>query len=736
MPDGYSANGVSPGDADDLFGGETGNGVVDPAAAAAEDGADAAAPEGMWLTASTWLPGELLEALGRCIPGEDGTPAVTTAFCQGGPLDTMPPGPALATFLAEATSPRGAATHPEGVSADPTETCAEHDATAEAGSTAGSPDGAGAGSDGTGAGSDGTGLTGRMRALTARAPTGRARALTGRALTGRMRALTAHGAGSTAGGSGDTADGSDRTGACGPEDVAGASQLPGLAACGDDALIGIIRGWRKIASLAAGCEMAAVAELAGRRYVQAKAAGEWDSSAIDGAADEVAAALTLTGRSAQLLLDRAAALAELPATAAALRAGRIDMPKVLVILTGLAGQDPELARAIEAQLIGRAPAQTTGQLRAALNRALIAADPKAAERRRQDEEKQARIERAPEFGGVTASLTGRYLPVPETVAAWNHVTAVARQLRDAGAEGTLDQLRVQVYLALLSGQAALPAEQPGPGEAENANVGAAVPSPAGSTAPERAAPEVTAPDTARDDDPVTEGSAAAGPGAPARTPPAASRAGGVTGTVNLTIPLTTLLGLTDSPGDLGGFGPITARTARDLAASTLGNPAVRWCVTATDDNGLPIGHGCATHVRAGQRGGHSSRSPSGSGPPGDPGWAFTIKLSALAVAECSHQRESSHYRLSPLLSHLIQIRNATCTAPGCRMPAVKCDSDHTQPYDQGGRTCECNTGPLCRHHHRVKQSEGWHLMQTEPGVFAWVTPSGWTYFTGPESLAA
>jgi hypothetical protein len=27
------------------------------------------------------------------------------------------------------------------------------------------------------------------------------------------------------------------------------------------------------------------------------------------------------------------------------------------------------------------------------------------------------------------------------------------------------------------------------------------------------------------------------------------------------------------------------------------------------------------------------------------------------------------------------------------MPAVKCDSDHTQPYDQGGRTCECNTGP-------------------------------------------
>ena len=138
MPDGYSANSVSPGHADDLFGGEIGNGVVDPAAAAVEDGADAAS-EGMWLTASTWLPSELLEALGRCIPGEDGTPAVTTAFCQGGPLDAMPPGPALATFLAEATGPRGATTRPEGLSAESTDTPAEHGATAETGSTGAGP---------------------------------------------------------------------------------------------------------------------------------------------------------------------------------------------------------------------------------------------------------------------------------------------------------------------------------------------------------------------------------------------------------------------------------------------------------------------------------------------------------------------------------------------------------------------------------------------------------------------
>ena len=130
------------------------------------------------------------------------------------------------------------------------------------------------------------------------------------------------------------------------------------------------------------------------------------------------------------------------------------MPKTLVFINGLAGQDPALARAIEARLIERAPALTTGQLRAALNRDLLAADPEAAERRRQTEEKQARVERCPEQGGVTASLSGRNLPVPATVAAWNHVTAVARGLRRSGASGTLDELRVLVYLGLLSGQAA------------------------------------------------------------------------------------------------------------------------------------------------------------------------------------------------------------------------------------------------------------------------------------------
>ena len=45
--------------------------------------------------------------------------------------------------------------------------------------------------------------------------------------------------------------------------------------------------------------------------------------------------------------------------------------------------------------------------------------------------------------------------------------------------------------------------------------------------------------------------------------------------------------------------------------------------------------------------------------------------------------------------------------------------------------CQCNHSPLCRHHHRCKQAEGWSLEQPEPGVLAWRTPTGRTYTVTP-----
>ena len=39
--------------------------------------------------------------------------------------------------------------------------------------------------------------------------------------------------------------------------------------------------------------------------------------------------------------------------------------------------------------------------------------------------------------------------------------------------------------------------------------------------------------------------------------------------------------------------------------------------------------------------------------------------------------------------------------------------------------------PLCRHHHQVKQAQGWTLTQPAPGVLVWLTPAGRRYTTLP-----
>jgi hypothetical protein len=112
------------------------------------------------------------------------------------------------------------------------------------------------------------------------------------------------------------------------------------------------------------------------------------------------------------------------------------------------------------------------------------------------------------------------------------------------------------------------------------------------------------------------------------------------------------------------------------------------------------------------------------------------ELTPVARGSCQHAQAEHRYRPSRQLAHLVKARNTTCTAPGCGRRAARCDLDHTDPHHDGGRTCECNLAPLCRHHHRCKQAEGWWLEQPEPGVLVWHTPAGRTYTTTPTQYAA
>jgi Domain of unknown function (DUF222) len=180
-----------------------------------------------------------------------------------------------------------------------------------------------------------------------------------------------------------------------------------------------------------------------------------DTGAAAHADAELAAALTLTRHAADQLLSLAVALSRLPATHAGLAAGDVDPPRAKVIAAELTGLTDEHAAAVEAAIIGAAPGQTTGQLRAATRRAVHSADPAAARRRKEQALRQARIERWTEPAG-TAALAGRDLPPAAVLAADANLTALAQQLKKAGAEGSLDTLRAQIYLALLTGPGQLP----------------------------------------------------------------------------------------------------------------------------------------------------------------------------------------------------------------------------------------------------------------------------------------
>jgi hypothetical protein len=106
-------------------------------------------------------------------------------------------------------------------------------------------------------------------------------------------------------------------------------------------------------------------------------------------------------------------------------------------------------------------------VRAAARRAVLTADPRAARKRQEQAQREARGERWDEHAG-TAALAGRDLPPAAVIAADQHISALARGLRAAGLAGTADQLRAQVFLALLSGisaSALLPTRQQQPDSA-------------------------------------------------------------------------------------------------------------------------------------------------------------------------------------------------------------------------------------------------------------------------------
>jgi hypothetical protein len=155
---------------------------------------------------------------------------------------------------------------------------------------------------------------------------------------------------------------------------------------------------------------------------------------------------------------------------------------------------------------------------------------------------------------------------------------------------------------------------------------------------------------------------------------------GTTGGVEIVCNLATLTELADHPGELSGYGPVIADIVRQVARRQIDSD---WRYTIVDDTGQPA------HV------GTTSRRP------------------------------------TPTQKRRIRARYRTCVFPGCRMPSIVCDIDHSVAVADGGETCDCNLAPLCRHDHCIKHANGWIYKVRADNRIQWTSRLGHTYTTPP-----
>src|SRR6185503_2715705 len=115
----------------------------------------------------------------------------------------------------------------------------------------------------------------------------------------------------------------------------------------------------------------------------------------------------------------------LPATAAAMTSGLINLPKVRVIVEATAVLDPATAAAVEQRVLPEAEQQTVGKLRSALAKAVIAEDPGGAEVRHERAKKGRKVTLIPQPEGMAALWA--LLPADSAAAVYAAVDALARQ---------------------------------------------------------------------------------------------------------------------------------------------------------------------------------------------------------------------------------------------------------------------------------------------------------------------
>ena len=382
-------------------------------------------------------------------------------------------------------------------------------------------------------------------------------------------------------------------------------------------------------------------------------------------ADEIAAVLHIAPRTATVRAHAGAALVrDWPILGLEVAAGRLTVAQAreiyegVAVLSGSADESGEdLSDVAVRDLIRIARDLPPARLRERVARMVTSLDPAAAARRRERAERDhTDITIWAEPDGM-ACLAARG-PALDAVAVRELIDARAKDLRAQAAADDARSLGQWRHAALLAAFGLTPVGR--------------TPSPV---------PESF--EDATDDDPsasnnpgnsASSSDVSCGPSAGTPTDPPRVQ-------IRVTVPLTTLLGLTDAPGELEGYGPLDPDLVRALAADA---EWIRWVTDPVGDYLLDSG---------------ARRFP------------------------------------GARLARFLRDRESRCKHPSCGVKARNCDADHLPEHSRGGRTSATGMSPTCPRHNRHRDASGWHV-ETERYVDphgapdpTWVSPLGRRYAT-------
>ncbi len=360
---------------------------------------------------------------------------------------------------------------------------------------------------------------------------------------------------------------------------------------------------------------------------------------------EVACVLTVSERAAGALLAESRALTTgLPRTFLALQAGTISWQHARIMIDEAASLGPAGASSLESHFLDPDAANPArgcpaGDLVPSRFRAKARVwrerhHPVSIEKRHARSVLDRRFEYAPDRDGM--AWISAYLPADTASGIWNRTTSAARALQGPTEPRTLSQLRADIASIWLLGA----------GTAGTAGI-AVTPGTSG-----------------------TLGTSVGGAADEAQLP----RVPSPSAQVLVTVPVFSLLSLTDEPAILDGYGPIPASMARALVA----DGATSFHRVLTDPmTGAPLEIG------------------------------------------------RTKYRIPAAMRQWLRLRDGKCPFPGCNGQSLDNEADHLLAWADGGTTGINNLGQPCRKHHKLKHTTRW-----APTEASLNQPPGWTSPTG------